>query len=97
MAANISKVYTTTGAQNAVDIDASHGVTYGITSENGDVTIASVEVKIGKDGRWYDSTPDSMIEGEAYTLFGPIEAMRVNVSSLGTSTFYYFDITASDR
>lgn len=95
MAINQSKRYTTTGTQAGIDVNASHSVTFGFTSENSDITITNVEVKIGNN--WYVDATTTPVEGKAYTFAGAVDEIRCSVSSMGTSTYFDFDYTTSNR
>ena len=97
MAISISKQYTSTGAKDPIDLNASHSVTFGVKSNTGDA-VFTIEHYLGKVGAggWYDSGQD-VTEGHAYTTKGTIENMRINISSMGTASSVNLDVIGSNR
>ncbi len=90
---NKRETYTTTGAKTSLGDFGSDDVSYAVSDNGANSSVATVEVLIGEG--WY-ADADYLI-GKPRTFEGPIAGLRINITSLGTASSVYFDVRGVGR
>lgn len=80
--------YDSTGAKDPVDVKRTGRLSIVVSSENGDATF-TVEGKLKTN--WYE-LGGTVEDGKIKSTQGPLEAIRLNISDLGTSSTVDFEV-----
>jgi len=95
MSTNVIQTHTTTGTKDEIDIPPNSVISFVVTEDSTGLD-ADVEVRLPKNGTFVTEKA-TVTTGEVFTTVGPISAIRLNITSLGSSTTTNFEITGISR
>ena len=90
MTISIKETITTTGAGTSWDVGPPKTLSFAIISDGFGV-VADVEVKLTKDGTWLTAEA-GVADSEIKTTTGPVVAVRLNVSNMGSASAIDFEL-----
>lgn len=91
MSISTTKTYTATGTQTAIDVGVTNQITYAVKEDVSGLTF-DVEVQITNGGDWFKVSDSTQSTGQAYTFLGGVTSVRLNITSLGSSTSVNFEV-----
>lgn len=81
--------YDSTGAKDGVDVKRSGRLSVCVTSQNGDATY-TIQGKLKNE--WRNVGMSAVVDGEISSSIGPLEEIRLNITSLGTGSTVDFEV-----
>jgi len=91
MTVKIKKEYSSTGAKDALDVGIEGNYSFLVNSTNSDA-VFTVEGQLTDSGDWGTVTSETLNNGELYGTTAPVDKLRLNIASLGTSSGVTFEI-----